>query len=152
MRVMHLHEDGGLRRIAVVLEEGEEAMACLQAFAREHGIGAAQVTAIGAFSEAELAFWDPEAQEYRCHAVDRQAEVVSLLGDIVRDENGEAACHLHAVLGFADATLRGGHFRSGRVRPTLEVIVNESPVHLRRRFDPQRGLAVIVGEENGTPG
>lgn len=145
MRVMTLHEDGGLRRIAVVLDEGDETMACLEAFAREHDIGAAQVTAIGAFSEAELAFWDPEKQEYRCHAFDRQSEVVSMLGDIVRDEDGQANCHLHAVLSFEDASVRGGHFRSGRVRPTLEVIVNESPAHLRRRFDPKLGLAVIAG-------
>lgn len=149
MRVLPLHEEGGLRRIAVILDEGEEAMACLQAFAREQSIGAAQVTAIGAFSLAELAFWDPAAREYRCHAFDRQSEVVSLLGDIVLDEHGQPACHLHAVLGFEDASVKGGHFRSGRVRPTLEVIVNESPAHLRRRFDPQRGLAVIAGAEPG---
>jgi uncharacterized protein len=29
------------------------------------------------------------------------------------------------------------------VRPTLEVIVTESPVHLRRKHDPVTGLALI---------
>jgi predicted DNA-binding protein with PD1-like motif len=33
--------------------------------------------------------------------------------------------------------------RSGRVRPTLEVILTESPVHLRRRHDEQSGLSLI---------
>ena len=147
MRVIDLDAADGLRRFAVILEEGEEAMDRLQAFARDRRIGGAQVTAIGAFSEASLAFWDPAAQEYRDRTFDRQAEVVSMLGDIVIDEKGEPACHLHAVLGFEDMALRGGHFRSGRVRPTLEVIVTESPVHLRRRFDPRRGLAVIDRKE-----
>lgn len=145
MRIQHLHEADGLRHFAVILDEGEEAMACLQAFAKEQRIGAAQVTGIGAFSAAELAFWDPDRQEYRCHAFARQAEVVSMLGDIVLDENGEPACHLHALLGFEDATVRGGHFRTGRVRPTLEVMVHESPAHLQRHFDSRLGLAVIGG-------
>jgi hypothetical protein len=29
------------------------------------------------------------------------------------------------------------------VRPTLEVIVNESPAHLRKVLDPESGLALI---------
>jgi predicted DNA-binding protein with PD1-like motif len=143
MRVLPLQTEGAFRRFAVVLDDGEEAMASLQAFAKQNAIGGAQVTAIGAFSEAELAFWDPGEKVYRCHAFDRQCEVVTLLGDIVQDEHGVPACHLHAVLGFEDASVKGGHFRSGRVCPTLEVMITESPRHLRRRFDPALGLAVI---------
>ena len=145
MRVTELHAEGGLRHIAVVLDNDDEAMECLTTFARRYDIGGAQVTAIGAFAEAELAFWDPRTRQYRCHRFQRQAEVVSMVGDIVLDEHGQAACHLHAVLGFEDASVRGGHFQWGRVRPTLVVLVTESPKHLRRRFDPQLGLAVIAG-------
>jgi hypothetical protein len=32
------------------------------------------------------------------------------------------------------------------VRPTLEVIVTESPAHLRKQKDPQSGLALIHPE------
>jgi hypothetical protein len=32
------------------------------------------------------------------------------------------------------------------VRPTLEVIVTESPAHLRKRLDPGSGLALIRPE------
>jgi predicted DNA-binding protein with PD1-like motif len=31
----------------------------------------------------------------------------------------------------------------GHVRPTLEVVVTETPAHLHRRFDPDAGLALI---------
>jgi uncharacterized protein len=30
------------------------------------------------------------------------------------------------------------------VRPTLELILGESPAHLRKRHDPESGLALIV--------
>ncbi len=36
-----------------------------------------------------------------------------------------------------------GHLGKAHVRPTLEVIVTESPAHLRKRHDPESGLALI---------
>jgi predicted DNA-binding protein with PD1-like motif len=29
------------------------------------------------------------------------------------------------------------------VRPTLEIVITELPRHLRRRFDPESGIALI---------
>ncbi len=72
-----------------------------------------------------------------------QSEVLSLMGDIAVDDEGKASPHLHVVLGFADGSTKGGHFLEGHVRPTLEVMVTESPAHLRRRHDPESGLALI---------
>jgi predicted DNA-binding protein with PD1-like motif len=47
------------------------------------------------------------------------------------------------VLGCADGTTRGGHLLEGYARPTLELILTESPAQLRRRFNPAAGLALI---------
>jgi hypothetical protein len=55
----------------------------------------------------------------------------------------KASLHLHAVLGLQDGTLRGGHFLSGSVQPTLEVTITESAVHLRRKKRPDLGIALI---------
>jgi len=49
----------------------------------------------------------------------------------------------HVVVGKSDGTAHGGHFRGGRVWPTLEIILSEMPVHLRRRHDKETGLAPI---------
>ena len=32
------------------------------------------------------------------------------------------------------------------MRPTLEVVLSESPTHLRKRYDPESGLALIAPE------
>ncbi|HEY4253301.1 MAG TPA: PPC domain-containing DNA-binding protein [Roseomonas sp.] len=143
MHSRQIHAAEGRRSFVIILDEGEEAMASLQAFARAERVGAARVTAIGAFAEAELAFWDIDRKTYLRHPVTEQTEVVSLLGDIVEDEQGVPALHLHAVLGRRDGSTLGGHFMTGQVRPTLEVMVDEAPTHLRRRFDPRLGLATI---------
>jgi predicted DNA-binding protein with PD1-like motif len=51
------------------------------------------------------------------------------------------------VLGRRDGSARGGHLLSAKVRPTLEVILTESPSYLRRAHDPASGLALIrIGE------
>jgi len=64
---------------------------------------------------------------------------------IVFDKNDDVRerLHAHVVVGKADGTAFGGHFLGGRVWPTLEMIVSEMPVHLRRRDDQETGLALI---------
>jgi predicted DNA-binding protein with PD1-like motif len=47
------------------------------------------------------------------------------------------------VLGRKDGSAHGGHLLEATVRPTLEVIVIETPRHLSRRFDETTGLALI---------
>ena len=60
-----LHEADGKRTFAVILQNGDEAMRCLQDFAAKERLGGAQVTAIGALSGAKLAFFDWETKQYR---------------------------------------------------------------------------------------
>ena len=50
MRARTLHTDGEQRTVAIVLSTGDEAMACLKAFAEREHVTAAQFTAIGAFA------------------------------------------------------------------------------------------------------
>jgi predicted DNA-binding protein with PD1-like motif len=68
--------------------------------------------------------------------------VLTLVNNITLGE-GELEVHTHTVLGLADGTTRGGHLLEGHVRPTLELILTESPVQLRRRFDAETGLTLI---------
>jgi predicted DNA-binding protein with PD1-like motif len=71
-----------------------------------------------------------------------QVEVLLLLGDVAVGDQGPAL-HLHAVLGKADGSVVGGHLIEAYVRPTLEVILIQPPSYLRKRKDPETGLALI---------
>jgi predicted DNA-binding protein with PD1-like motif len=66
-----------------------------------------------------------------------------LVGTVAEDERGEPKIHAHVVLGKADGAALGGHLLEAHVRPTLEVMLVESPNHLRRKYDPETGLALI---------
>lgn len=128
---------------AVALETGEEVMATLARFIREHEVETASLTAIGAFSGAVLGYFDWQTKRYKRIPVEQQVEVLSLIGDVAVAEDGPAL-HVHAVLGRSDGSTVGGHLLSATVRPTLEVILVQPPSYLRKRRDPVSGLALIV--------
>ena len=143
MRCKLLHQVDGLRTFAVILDTGDEAIACLEAFARDNAINGAQVTAIGAFRSARLAYFDWESKSYQPIPIEEQVEVASMVGDIAIGPDGAPSVHAHAVLGRCDGSARAGHLEKGDVRPTLEVIVTESPAHLRKVKNAETGLALI---------
>ena len=70
-------------------------------------------------------------------------EVASLIGDIAIGPDGTPSVHAHAVLGKRGGATVAGHLQAGHVRPTLEIIVTESPAHLCKKKDAETGLALI---------
>jgi len=140
----------GAKVEVVVLDSGEEAFATLTRFANERSLTAASLTAIGAFEKATVGWFDFASETYRKIAVDEQCEVLSALGDIAVGDDGKASLHIHAVLGLSDGTTRGGHLLEATVRPTLEVIVTETPTTLRRRKRADLGIALIDADAGPT--
>jgi len=135
--------DGVERTFVLILDQGEEAFKSITEFADRESISGASVAAIGAFSEARVGWFDLNARTYKPIEVNEQCEVLSLIGDVAQGDDGKASLHLHAVLGRADGSALAGHLKSGVVRPTLEIILTESPAHLRKREDPESGLTLI---------
>jgi predicted DNA-binding protein with PD1-like motif len=142
MKAKLIHEADGQRTFAVVLAAGDEVTRAIVDIAAEHRLGASTLTAIGALEGAVLGYFEWEAKDYRRIPVREQVEVLSLVGNVAL-EDGEPKFHAHVVLGKRDGGTVGGHLLEGHVRPTLEVVVIESPQHLRRRHDPASGLALI---------
>lgn len=135
--------DGAERVFVLILDTGEEAYKTITEFANQEKITGASVSAIGAFSQAKVGWFDFAAKKYKPIEVSEQCEVLSLLGDVAQGDDGNASLHLHAVLGLQDGTLRGGHLLSGSVKPTLEVTITETVVNLRRKKRPDLGIALI---------
>ena len=130
------------KTIALICDTGDEIISALTQTAEKFCLAASHFTAIGAFQEVTLGFFDLRSKDYQKTVVPEQLEVLSLIGDVSLEGN-KRQIHAHVVVGLSDATTRGGHLVSGVVRPTLEVILIESPTHLRRRHNSQVGLALI---------
>ena len=64
------------------------------------------------------------------------------MGDIALKDDAPKI-HAHVVVGESDGMAHGGHILAATIWPTLELILTESPSHLRRRSDEETGLALI---------
>lgn len=144
MRVQRL-SDGTETAYAVVFETGEDPVEGLTVFAEQETLSAARLVGIGAFREAMLGFFDMERKDYERIPVTEQTEVASLLGDLAL-KDGAPTPHLHAVLARRDGSAVAGHLLQAVVQPTLEVMVVETPAHLRRRIDRETGLPLLAPE------
>jgi len=142
VQVKELRDYDGQKRWAVVFGTGEEVTSGLSGLARAHKLSGAHFTGIGALQTAVLGFFDIAHREYRRFGVDEQVEVLSLVGNIAREDD-QPRVHAHIVLGRFNGATLGGHLLVAHVRPTLELVVVETPEHLRRRFDPSTGLALL---------
>jgi predicted DNA-binding protein with PD1-like motif len=127
---------------ALIFDKGDEVIQELTNFAEAQGLAGAHFTAIGAFSEVTLGYFDRARKDYTKIPVREQVEVLSLVGDIAR-QDGKPKIHAHVVVGKPDGTAHGGHLLDAKVWPTLELVLTESARELARVSDRESGLALI---------
>ena len=135
-----LISEQGEKTFAVIFDTGDEVMAGLLDVAKTYHLGASHLTAIGAFSDVVLGYFERERKEYKKIPLREQVEVLALIGDIALDD-GQPKVHAHVVVGKSDGAAWGGQILEAHVWPTREVIIVESPLHLQRRTDPEPGRA-----------
>jgi len=74
MRAKEIHEERGQKTFALVFDTGDEVVSGLTGFAKANGLTAASLTAIGAFSDVTLGYFDMEKKDYEEIPVDEQIE------------------------------------------------------------------------------
>jgi len=138
-----LEGTNGRRTSLLIFDTGDEVASVLLDHVRGRRITAAHFSAIGAFRSVTLGYFNWETKEYEPIPIREQVEVLSLIGDVAIDADGHPVVHAHVVVGRRDGTAYGGHLLEAHVRPTLELVLTESPAHLQRQFMPEAGLALI---------
>jgi uncharacterized protein len=135
--------DGSPKTFILVFEIGDELASGLLEFARQQNLSGASFKAVGALSSVRLGWFSWETKRYEPSVtLDEQVELLSLIGDVAQ-KDGEPVVHAHAVVGKKDGTAHGGHLLKAHIRPTCEVVLTESPVHLQKFLDPASGLVLI---------
>ena len=142
MKAKLLDEQHGEKTFALVLDTGDEVVAGLLDFAKQQRLDSSHFTALGAFSDVVVGYFDWAKKEHKRIPLPEQVEVLVLVGDLALDQ-GEPKVHAPVVVGKADGTAHGGHLLEAPVRPTLAVVLVESPRHWQRQSDPESGLALI---------
>ena len=132
------------RTYTLVFDKGDEVTVTLLQFAKANQLKASYFTALGSFSDATLGFFERERKDYKRIEIEEQVEVMSLFGNIARDESGEHKLHAHVVIGKSDGTAHGGHLLKAHVWPTLELFLTETSEKLQRRVDEETNLPLIA--------
>jgi uncharacterized protein len=138
-----LDEQDGRRTFVLVFDAGDEVAEGLRRFAAEQDLRGSYFTAIGALRDVVLGYWDWDSKDYTPNELREQVEVLSMIGNIALAPDGSPKVHAHVVVGRSDGSAYGGHLLEGHVRPTLEVVLTESPRHLQRRHDDETGLPLL---------
>lgn len=137
-----LLDAGGARTHVLAFDTDDHVMEELLGWARHAAISAASFTGIGALRQVTLGYFDLDRRDYHRIPLDEQVEVVSLTGNVAMAD-GEPKIHAHLVVARRDGTAYGGHLLEARVRPTLELVLVETPRPLRRTIDKATGLPLL---------
>lgn len=127
----------------VRLDKGEKLSESLAAFMHEAKIEGAWVSGIGAALSCELRFYNLEHKEYQWRVFEGLREVLSLQGNLAKNEAGEMMFHLHGTFGDEQFNTIGGHVKELVVGATLELYVHRSHLPLARKMDSHVGLQTL---------
>ena len=124
MKARLLSENAGVKNYVIVLAKGDEVMSGLTDFARQNKVTSASFNAIGAFSQATVAWFDDSKKEFKLNPINQQVELVSMIGNIIL-VNDQPAVHTHV------AVVSSGWNSAGWSRDQRVCVSNPGGVHDR---------------------
>lgn len=140
---MQVHSLDGQNDFMLVFEPGDEVLSGVLEFARFYNVGSAQLSAIGALSNAVLGWYDPAMGAYKVNSIPVQSEMTSLTGNLTMF-NGQPTVHIHVNVALDSGLVMGGHALELYVMPTVEMYVRIEPETLTKQVNPYTHIPVIV--------
>ena len=125
------------------MDRGDEIILGLMDVCRTEGIRSACYSGIGGCSVTEMQAFIPERGEFETERAEGTLELVSLMGNIISDEEDRLYHHTHALFSYLEQGERrilSGHMKSATVLYTVEIELR--PVIggvIRRQYDPEPG-------------
>ncbi|MBN1534778.1 MAG: DUF296 domain-containing protein [Spirochaetes bacterium] len=127
------------RTILSRLAHGADLLDALTGICTGQGVTAGSLQAIGALSEARVAYYHQETKTYEEIPLPGHWEILSCIGNVsLRD--GAPICHAHMILGDARGNTVGGHLVKG-----CRVFACECTVTVLAGTPLHRGLDEITG-------
>ena len=124
MKVTDLGKGGRTYRINMT--KGDEMMSGLVEFAEKYKIKNGHFTAVGALDKGMFGWTDVErGLGQKKIELNQEAEIVSLIGSISMNAQGQSTVHGHGSVALADGSVKGGHWFEAHVSIIAEVFVTE---------------------------
>ena len=129
--------------VYVRMDKGDEIIQSILDVCRQEKIMSATFSGIGGCSGAEVQTYIPETNSFEQQTLEGMLELISLMGNVITDDEGEYYHHTHAFFSFKDGEEHGmaaGHIKSITVLYTAEIEIR--PViggEIKRKHDPETG-------------
>jgi len=132
--------EGNLGRVLFFrIMEDEDLLGAVTQRARQSGVKAGFFFLIGTLKNAVLGYYHDG--KYESIKIDEPLEIASCVGNVSVKDSGELVIHGHMVVSNKRGEAFGGHLMSGcRVAATVELVMVEADVALRRAFDEKTKL------------
>ena len=149
------------------MDRGDEIISNLLSICEKESIPSAVFSGIGGCQSAELQVFIPETGSFETEQLEGMLELVSLNGNVVRDDDGQLFHHTHALFSFKGGTrdvdnivggyqdgqhglratllpsggrMAGGHLKATTVLYTAEIELRPTVGGaIGRKFDPETG-------------
>ncbi|HEY7442340.1 MAG TPA: DUF296 domain-containing protein, partial [Vicinamibacterales bacterium] len=116
----------GGRTFRVNFVKGDEIMSGMTEFAEKYHIRNGHFTGVGAVNKGLLGWSDVErGLGQKKILLNEEAEIVSFVGSISTNNQGQANVHAHGAVALSDGTVKGGHWWEAHVSIIAEIFVTE---------------------------
>ena len=114
------------RTYRVNMTKGDDILSGLTEFAEKYHIRNGHFTALGAINKGLFGWTDVErGVGQKKIELNEEAEIVSLMGSISVNAQGQSTVHAHGTVALSDGSVKGGHWWEARVSIIAEVFVTE---------------------------
>lgn len=116
----------GARTFRLNFTKGDEIMSGMTEFAEKYHIKNAHFTGLGAIDKGLLGWTDVErGLGQKKIELNQEAEIISFVGGISTNAQGQATVHAHGAVALSDGSVRGGHWWEAHVSIIAEIFVTE---------------------------
>ncbi len=127
----------------VRMDRGDEIVGKILEICDKEAILSAIFSGIGGCQKAELQVFIPETGTFETETVEGMLELVTLNGNVVRDDEGKLFHHTHALFSYKKDGQHGmaaGHLKSTTVLYTAEIELRPTiGGAIGRKYDPETG-------------
>jgi predicted DNA-binding protein with PD1-like motif len=124
MKVTDLGKGG--RTFRINMTRGDEIMSGLTEFAEKYHIRNGHFTGIGAINKGLFGWSDVESGNgQKKIELNQEAEIVSLMGSISVNNQGQSNVHAHGAVALSDGSVKAGHWWEAHVSIVAEIFVTE---------------------------
>ena len=123
-------------------DKGDEIIESIKKVCKAEQILSATFSGIGGCSEAEIQTFLPERHAFETRKLSGMLELVSLIGNVISDDNNQLFLHTHAAFAYKDGerhAIAAGHIKSITVLYTAEIELRPIKGVITRKFDPDTG-------------